>query len=104
MEDNLNEWKVIDNLDFEEDTSPLDELENFNEHEMVLSRSSFKCEDLTDSQIVQREEELFNQRKKKKENIQRQLNALRNMTVHSQEDALCNEIFSHIRTRNLHGV
>ena len=49
MDDNLAEWKVIDNLDFEEDTSPLDELDNFDEGEMRLQRSSFKDEDLTDS-------------------------------------------------------
>jgi len=49
MDDNLAEWKVIENLDFEEDTSPLDELDNFDEGEMRLQRSSFKDEDLTDS-------------------------------------------------------
>lgn len=50
MEDNLGEWKVIDNLDFEEDTSPLDELDNFNAEEMRLGRSSFKDDgDLTES-------------------------------------------------------
>ena len=40
---------MIENLDFEEDTSPLDELDNFDEGEMRLQRSSFKDEDLTDS-------------------------------------------------------
>ena len=49
MDDNLAQWKVIDNLDFEEDMSPLDELDNFDEGEMRLQRSSFKDEDLTDS-------------------------------------------------------
>ena len=53
MEDTLNEWKVIDNLDFEENTSPLDELDNFNADEMRIGRSSFKDdEDLTESQII----------------------------------------------------
>ena len=59
MEDNLNEWNVINNLDFEDDNCPLDELDNFNENEMRIGRSSFKDEDLTESQILQREEEQF---------------------------------------------
>ena len=83
MDDNLAEWKVIENLDFEEDTSPLDELDNFDAGEMRLQRSSFKDEDLTDSQIMQREEELFKQRRQKRDEARKQLDALRNMSVHS---------------------
>jgi putative protein kinase ArgK-like GTPase of G3E family len=42
--------------------------------------------------------------KAKKEKQRAQLNALRSQTIHSQEENIKSEIFTHIRSRNMFGI
>jgi hypothetical protein len=60
MDDKLLEWKD----DFED---PLDEV-HFNHEEIQIHRSSFHGEEeLTESEVMRREEDQFNQRKMRNE-------------------------------------
>lgn len=59
MEDEIKEWKVIEHLDFEDQSSPLDDIENFNQEEIIIGRSSFHDENLSESEVMRREEDQF---------------------------------------------
>lgn len=67
MDDNLKEWTDIQALDSEDQSSPLDEIDNFNNADIQIRKSSIKNENLTDSEVMRREEDLFTQRKLRNE-------------------------------------